>query len=298
MTAPFAVAPDLRVASPDGARLAVFAVNPAVAEAGPAAAEPAREERPRPAPTPLLLVHGTGSDHTTWRVAGPLLALHRSVHALDRRGRGASSDGATYAAGRELDDLAAVADALADRHGGPIAVFGHSLGGRLAIAATARTPAIALVVAYEGAPGRPGDPASRDHEILLDRLREDVARGDHDAALARFLAEGAGLPPDELAAFRSSDLWAGRAATASLIVREFDAALHDPAIGLDALGGVTVPVLQLAGSASPRWFRHGAASLHERLADGRLTVIDGARHGAHHGNASALVEAAEAFLDR
>jgi pimeloyl-ACP methyl ester carboxylesterase len=245
---------------------------------------------------PLLLVHGTGSDHTTWRVAGPLLAATRPAWAMDRRGRGASTDGPSYDAALEVADVAAVAEALAARHGTPIAVLGHSLGGRLAIAAAARTDAVARVAAYEGAPT--GEADDRRHEELLARLREDLARGEPGAALARFLTEGAGLPDDEVAAFRASPLWAVRLAAVPTVVRELDAGLHDPAIGIDALASTAVPVLQLAGSASPKRFRDGALALHARLAAGAIGVVEGARHNAHHTHPGLLAEAVARFLAR
>lgn len=42
---------------------------------------------------PLLLVHGTTADHTRWRPLLPHLERHVTVHAMDRRDRGASGDG-------------------------------------------------------------------------------------------------------------------------------------------------------------------------------------------------------------
>jgi pimeloyl-ACP methyl ester carboxylesterase len=275
---PFERSPSVVARSRDGARIAAFRVT------GPASGG-----------RPLLLVHGTGSDHTTWRVAGPLLAAARPTWAMDRRGRGDSTDGPAYAAAREAEDLAGVAEALATRHGEPVAVLGHSLGGRLALAAALRTDAIDRVIAYEGAP-TPDE--ARGDAPLLARLRADLDRGDPGAVLARFLTEAAGLPDDELDAFRASPLWRVRVATAPLIVRELEAALHDPAIGLDAVAQVGVPVLQLTGTVSPPAFREGAAALHARLARGSLAAVDGAGHAAHHAHAPALVAAVIPFLDR
>ncbi len=287
MPAPFPIAPALDVPSSDGTRIAVFDVR-----------TPGQRVRDPSATTPLLLVHGTGSSHTTWRVTGPLLAAGRPVYAMDRRGRGRSQDGPGYAAALEIDDIAAAAGALASRHGRPIAVFGHSLGGRLALGAGAANGAAAAVIAYEGAPVPAGDPSAETQELLLTRLREDAARGDPDAALARFLTEGAGLPAGELSSFRASPLWGDRLATVPTIVRELDAALHDPDLGADALAQVDIPILQLVGSASPPWFRRGAEALEARLPGGRLEVIDGARHGAHHTHPTAVANAVETFLDR
>ncbi|HWG90487.1 MAG TPA: alpha/beta fold hydrolase, partial [Candidatus Thermoplasmatota archaeon] len=44
----------------------------------------------------LLLVHGSAADRSDWTLVTPRLEGF-TVHALDRRGRGASGDGPTYA---------------------------------------------------------------------------------------------------------------------------------------------------------------------------------------------------------
>lgn len=262
--------------APDGVRIAVFSAG---------------------AGRPLVLVHGTTADHRTWRVVGPELASRRRIHAIDRRGRGDSGDGAgsaPYAIEREFDDLSAVVDALADESGAPVDVIGHSLGGRIALGASLRTASIRRIVAYEGAPLAPGEEAlDPDLEV---RLRADLAAGDLDGMLARFMTDAIGMPAADLAAFRADPIWPLRAAAAPTILRELDAAEHDPAAGLDALGPVGVPVLQLVGSLSPAGFRTGAEALDARLAHGRLAVIEGARHGAHHSHAAEFAARSEAFF--
>jgi pimeloyl-ACP methyl ester carboxylesterase len=45
---------------------------------------------------PLVLVHGTPADHTRWWPLLPHLERHFTVHAIDRRGRGASGDSPEY----------------------------------------------------------------------------------------------------------------------------------------------------------------------------------------------------------
>ena len=55
-------------------------------------------------------------------------------------------------------------------------------------------------------------------------------------------------------------------------------------------------MLQVAGSASPASFRGAAAALDARLADGRLAIIEGARHAAHHSHPAELIALVEAFL--
>ncbi len=266
--------PSLLVPSPDGTPIAVFLSGEAAGT------------------RPLLLVHGTSGDHRTWRVVGPMLGRRRRLAAMDRRGRGDSGDASAWSIEREVQDVAAVAEALAASAGGPVDVVGHSLGGRLALAAAATTVSIRRVVAYESAPGRAEvDPA------LVARLRSLLGAGDLDALLAAFMTEAVGMPPAELDAFRASPVWPLRAAAGPTIVRELEAAQSAPVLGVNALAGVSVPVLQLVGSDSPEWFLDGARALQARLPDGRLEVIDGARHAAHHSHPAEFTSRVEAFLD-
>jgi pimeloyl-ACP methyl ester carboxylesterase len=237
---------------------------------------------------PLVLVHGTAGDHTTFRVVGPMLAARRTVHAIDRRGRGASGDAAPYAIEREFDDLAAVARAIADERGEPVDIVGHSLGGRCALGAALRTDAIARVVCYEGAP--PPADASYQPAGLEDELRRLLDAGETDELYATFLTRVVGLPPAELASYRADPVWPVRVATAATIVRELEAE-RSPAAGLAALAAVRQPVLQILGGESLPVFAMATAALDERLAHGLVAVIPGARHAAHHTHPERFVAA-------
>ncbi|MBD0328620.1 MAG: alpha/beta fold hydrolase [Thermoleophilia bacterium] len=103
---------------------------------------------------PLVLVHGAPADHTRWRPLLPYVEPHAMVHAIDRRGRGASGDCPEYALVREFEDVAAVVDAVADAAGRPADVYGHSFGGLCAFGAAALTSSIRRLVLYEGWPVR------------------------------------------------------------------------------------------------------------------------------------------------
>lgn len=74
---------------------------------------------------PLVLVHGTPADHSRWRPLLPYLQPHFTVHAVDRRGRGASTDSPDYALEREFEDVAAVVDAAAASSGSSVSVYGQ-----------------------------------------------------------------------------------------------------------------------------------------------------------------------------
>jgi pimeloyl-ACP methyl ester carboxylesterase len=242
---------------------------------------------------PLVLVHGATADHTTFRVVGPMLARDFTIHAIDRRGRGASSDAPAYSIEREFEDLATVAAALAEESDGPVDVFGHSYGGRCALGAALLTDAIRRVVCYEGAPTPPG--SSYHPPGVEERLRARLEAGDRDGALATFLTEVVGMGAADLAAYRADPIWPVRAAAAGTILRELDAEA-DPAASLDRLGAVRQPVLQLLGGDSLPVFRESTEALDRRLLDGRIVVIAGARHAAHHTHPEPVVAALEAYL--
>lgn len=266
--------PDLVIPSRDGTRIAAFRGGML---GGP----------------PLVLVHGTSADHTTFRAIGPRLADAFALYALDRRGRGASGDTLPYSIEREFEDVAAVAEALAIGHGGPIDVVGHSYGGRAALGAALLTGSIGRVVCYEGAPTPPG--ASYHPPGIEDRLRERLAAGDRDGALATFMTDVVGMSAADLAAYQANPVWPVRAAAADTILRELNAEAN-AAASLDVLGDVQQPVLQILGSDSIAVFRAATFALDERLADGRIVIIQGARHAAHHTHADALAGAILTFL--
>jgi pimeloyl-ACP methyl ester carboxylesterase len=270
---PESEAPSRVVVSPDGTSIAVF-------DSGHG--------------SPLVLVHGATADHTTWRTSGPLLAARRTTHAIDRRGRGSSGDGPAYAIEREFEDLAAVVDAIASESGRSVDVVGHSYGGRIGLGAALLSPNIGRLVVYEGAPPA-GDGRGYQDDGTLGDIEALVAAGDRDEALATFMRDIVRMPAADLAAFRADPIWPRRAAAVGTTIRELRAEVG-PAASLEALGDVRQPVLQILGGDSAESFRAATAALDERLADGRIVTIDGARHAAHHTHAREFVAAIEAFL--
>jgi len=273
MTAPAPPAPSRVVTSPDGTPIAVFSSG-----VGP----------------PLVLVHGAAADHTTFRVIGPTLAERYRVHAIDRRGRGASGDTEPYAIEREFEDVAAVAEALAGDDPAGVAVIGHSYGGRCALGAALLTDAIAGVVSYEGAPTPPdvmyGDLGLADELAALDEASRPAE------LLETFLRRVVGMDDSALAAYQADPVWPLRVAAAHTIPRELRAEGRSDVAGIDALAGVRQPVLQVLGGDSKPEFAHATAALDDRLPDGLVVVIPGARHAAHHTHPAALIEAIDTFL--
>jgi pimeloyl-ACP methyl ester carboxylesterase/GNAT superfamily N-acetyltransferase len=243
---------------------------------------------------PLVLVHGASADHTTFRVIGPLLGEAFEVIALDRRGRGASGDLPPYAIKREFEDVAAVAEAVArDRDRDAVDVFGHSYGGRCALGAALSSNAVGRVISYEGAPAAPGEDYG--DAALAEELVVLATDGRNEELLATFMTRVVGMTADDLAAYRADPVWPRRVAAAGSIARELAAEVAADA-GLDRLASVRQPVLQLLGGDSIMAFASATRALDDRLRDGRVVVIEGARHGGHHTHPDAVVAAVRSFL--
>ena len=272
--------PSGHAVSPDGTSLAWFRTGVA---GGP----------------PLLLIHGATADHTTFRVVGPRFAATHDVFAMDRRGRGASGDGpagTAYAIESEYDDVATVIETIAFATGKPVDVLGHSYGGRVALGAAPRTTQLRRLVTYESAPAAPGTTFERPG--LTRHLRALEVAGDRAGLLRTFMTEVVGMTAEELAAFEANPVWPIRVAAAHTLVRELSAeAGEGDAASISYLAsGVRVPVLQLLGGESRDVFAAGTAALDALLPDGRVVVLPGQKHAAHHGDPDRFVAEVERFL--
>ncbi|HJW36824.1 MAG TPA: alpha/beta hydrolase [Actinomycetes bacterium] len=246
-----------RVASRDGTEIAVWSSGQ-----GP----------------PLVLVHGAVADHTRWRPLLPFLEPHVTVHALDRRGRGASGDAPGYAIEREFEDVAAVVDAVAAASGSATDLYGHSFGGLCAFGGATLTTGVGRLVLYEGWP--PADVRARELPSGLDgRLDALLAEGNRDAVVETMFREVVLMPEAEIAALRAQPAWPARVAAAPTIVRELRAIPQMP-FDPGQAARITVPTLLLTGSDSDDPFAADLGTVAAALPDARVGVLDGQRHVA------------------
>ncbi|MFI6070617.1 alpha/beta fold hydrolase [Actinoplanes sp. NPDC051343] len=91
-----------------------------------------------PAGAPVVLLHGSGSNASTWdRFAARLAGAGRRAIAVDLRGHGSSARTGGYALDALRDDVLALIEKLSLR--GAVLV-GHSVGGYAALAAAQQSP--------------------------------------------------------------------------------------------------------------------------------------------------------------
>jgi pimeloyl-ACP methyl ester carboxylesterase len=217
----------------------------------------------------LVLVDGA----MCFRGSGPMRGIAEAIGdrlrvvLYDRRGRGASGDTAPYAVEREVEDLAAIIDAV----GAPAALFGMSSGGALALRAAAVLDAVTRVAVYE--PPFMPEPAVAGAQTYTAELTDALGRGDRGAAVEAFLRR-VGMPAQAVAGMRHSPAWAGMEALAPTLAYD-DTGMGDSRV--PTFDTWDTPVLALAGSASPDFMRYGAAAVAEATG-GRFEVLDGQTH--------------------
>lgn len=225
----------------------------------------------------LVMIHGGGGDHTRWGPLLPRLEPHVTVHAMDRRGRGASGDHPDYRLEREYEDAAAVIDAVASACGGPVAVYGHSYGGICAFGAAGLTTNIERLALYEGWP--PVHPeAFAPPPGCLERVEALLADGDREAALETVLREVARITDDEIRQYREQPAWTARLEAVEAFAREERAFASHP-FDAEVAARITVPTLLLTGTRSPDWYPE-APTVAAALPDARLVELPEQGHAA------------------
>ncbi len=223
---------------------------------------------------PLVLVHGTAADHSRWRPVLPAFEQRFTVCAVDRRGRGGSSDSDDYAIEREFEDIAAVVDSL----GEPANVLGHSHGALCALGAALLTRNVRKLVLYEP----PVNVATDEGNLppgVIDRLEVLLEAGDRDGVVTTLVREVVGVPPEVEEHMRSQPAWQARLSAAHTIPRELrasEAYRFDP----ERFGDLRVPALLLKGSESPPTFEEGEKAVAEALPNSRIVVMAGQGHVA------------------
>ncbi len=222
---------------------------------------------------PLVMVHGALSDHTRFAALVGELRPHVSTFSIDRRGRGASGDGPGYRIEREFDDVAAVVDAVHDRTGRTVAVWGHSYGADCAMGGAARTSNVGRLILYE--PGLGFAYPARS----IEAVEAAVEAGDREAALLAVLVGVVGATPEEVEAIRTSPTWPARLATVPTAPRELRAE-RDWFYRPGEFAAIAAPTAVLAGSDSPPAQADATRRAAAAIPGAEILVLDGHGHFA------------------
>lgn len=244
----------------------------------------------------LVLVNTCLEDHHGYDAIAAALAPSFAVTRYDRRGRGESGDTPPYAPEREVEDIAAVIDAI----GGSAALAAGSGGCTLALdAASALGRAVTGLYLYEPpfivSPGQPIPPAD-----WGERAAALVAEGDRRGAVELFFSQVMGLPPEYLEPMKADGSWAEMERWAHTLP-------YDAAIAAGTQEGkplptdrwkVDQPTAVVVGEGSPPFFHDAAKALVELLGDATCSTLPGHDHSAFWMAPDALVESITAALRR
>jgi pimeloyl-ACP methyl ester carboxylesterase len=216
---------------------------------------------------PLVLVHGSFSDHiTNWQEAKDLLAERFTVYAVARRGRGESSITSGHSLEDEMNDTVAVVRAV----GEPAFVLGHSYGAVCSLGAAVRAPeSVKKLVLYEHP-----DEGFVSPEVL-DRLEPFAAKEDWHGLVEAFM-QTLGVPQAEIDEIKTTPFWDVWIKDAPATLNDLQALRH-LRLHLADYRSVTIPVGLMIGSESPR-ANYATDALAGVLPDARIITLEGTAH--------------------
>jgi pimeloyl-ACP methyl ester carboxylesterase len=219
----------------------------------------------------VILVDAAGG----FRAFGPmpglaaLLAANFTVITYDRRGRGESTDTQPYAVEREVEDIAALIDAV----GSEVCLHGFSSGAILCLQAAAHGLPVKKLSLLE--PPLETDDPNPPESPLAGEIAGLIAQGRRDDALAAF-NRGIGVPDEMVANFRQSPQWATMTSVAHTLVYDLTVT---PSLKAAQLASITTPTLVLDSTGSGERLRHWAEGVANHLPNATYRSLQGGWHG-------------------
>lgn len=243
---------------------------------------------------PLILIIGAMGQRRfkKFEQIAQALSDRFTVINYDRRGRGDSGPAGPVSVQHEVEDLAALIEAV----GGRASLWGWSSGAALALRAAAADVGVDKMVLYE-TPFKT-DPSARypadDYGAELDRV---VAQGDPMAAAKVFMRRGVGIAAPMVAAMTLMPMFRGFARNGLTLPFDYavlgDHNMHGRPLDPHEWETVTCPTLVAYGAKTAAGLKHASRSLAEVLPNATLRELPGQNHNVKTG---AIVPVLAEFL--
>jgi pimeloyl-ACP methyl ester carboxylesterase len=221
-----------------------------------------------------LIVLGALNARKSGTKLAKLLAKKFTAVSYDRRGRGDSSDSASYKPEREVDDLAALIDAV----GGPVYLYGHSSGAAVAIAAAVKLRKQVKKLAIYEAPYSVDGAARKAAKAYYVALKKALAAGHNGDAVALFVGS-VGVSDKQVQAMKKMPMWKSLEKLAPTLRYDSEALGEGHALPTALLKRVRTPTLVMHGGAGSPAMRDAARAISEAIPKAELRTLARQTHG-------------------
>lgn len=246
---------------------------------------------------PLVLVHGSWTDHRSWDLVAPVLAQHFHVVAYDRRGH--SESDRPEGQGRLEEDVSDLAALIEDLGLAPAHVVGNSRGAEITLRLAAKRSDLFRSLSVHEPPlfellaDDPNiGPMIEGFGGAISAVAKLLAAGNYEEGARQFMEVALGpgawnqLPPED------------RQTAINNAPTFLDEAM-EPDVGpldLSALARFSSPAMLSFGSASPPLFRPVVERIANAIPGARLQVINGVGHIPHASHPQMFVDTVTSFL--
>jgi pimeloyl-ACP methyl ester carboxylesterase len=222
----------------------------------------------------VIVVLGALNSRKTGAKLAKELAPHFTVINYDRRGRGDSTDTLPYAVEREIEDLAAVIDAV----GEPVYLYGHSSGSAVVLQAAAQLGKKVKKLAIYEAPYTLSEGDSKIRTAYDKQLKKLLAAGDNGGAVALFV-RSVGVSDKQIAAMQRLPMWKGLVKLAPTLAYDSAVLGEGHALPTALLARISTPALVMHGGKGADWMRDTAEAISKAIPKAQLRTLEGEDHG-------------------
>jgi pimeloyl-ACP methyl ester carboxylesterase len=220
------------------------------------------------------------------------LSEHCTLINYDRRGRGDSGEAGPVSVQHEIDDIAALIDAV----GGRASLWGWSSGGAVALRAAAADIGVEKLVVYE-TPFKTDPDAKYPADDYGERLDQIVTGGNPMRAAKHFMRNGIGMPGPLVAVMTLTPMFRTFAANGLTLTFDYaalgDHNMHGRPLRADEWASVTCPTLVVYGGRTYPVLEHASKALAEVLPNATLLELPGQSHNV---SPSAIVPVLARFV--
>lgn len=226
----------------------------------------------------LILVSSAAANHHDVSQLAEQLATHFTVYNYDRRGRGHSTDHASYAIEREVEDIEALIQVAGDQ----ARLFGSSSGAVLALEAASQLGDRVTQLYLHEPPFIINDSRKRVPADYVEHLNTLIGDGKRTEAVEYFASEALGIPVEYIEYMKVDPSWKKMESLSHTLA--YDGLIMGNTQSGSPLPAdrwvVNAPTMIIVGQNSEPLFHDAAGALAELLPQASVHALPGQDHSA------------------